>query len=210
MEMLESLESRRLLSASVSGRDLVIRGTEARDVINVWVNRANTRYVVTINGSEQSFPIRDVREIDIYALRGDDRVSVHASVRIPADIEGGSGNDWLSGGSGSDDIDGGPGRDTIFGNAGDDDLDAGSGNDVIFGNDGKDDLEGGRGNDRLDGGDGDDTLDGGVGFDTIISGAGRDLFSDDDDRREFIDYVANFDRIEDDEDDESNGRVILS
>lgn len=210
MEMLESLESRRLLSASVSGRDLVIRGTEVRDVINVWVNRANTRYVVSLNGNEQSFPTRGVRDIDIYALGGNDRVSVHASVRIPADIEGGSGNDWLAGGSGNDDIDGGPGRDTIFGNAGDDDLDGGSGNDVIFGNDGNDDLEGGRGNDRLDGGDGDDTLDGGAGFDTIIGGAGRDLFSDDDDRREFIDYVANFDRIEDDEDDESNSRVILS
>lgn len=142
MSMFESMESRRLLSGSfISGNELHVEGTTGADTIEVWVNKAGSRVISRVNGEEASFRLKSIREIEISAFAGDDRVEVFSNVTLPTEIEGGSGRDWLSGGSGADDIDGNAGNDTIFGNAGRDELDGGSGADRISGGAGVDEFD---------------------------------------------------------------------
>ena len=62
-------------------------------------------------------------------------------------INGGFGNDTLTGTDGNDTINGGLGRDTLYGGAGNDTLNGGLGNDTLFGGIGNDILYGGFGND---------------------------------------------------------------
>jgi Ca2+-binding RTX toxin-like protein len=99
-------------------------------------------------------------------------------------INGGNGNDTLSGndgidridgGNGNDVIDGGPDADQLFGGAGDDTISGGTGVDVLFGDDGNDSLSGGAGQDQLWGGAGNDTLNGGGGADWLRGEEDDDL-----------------------------------
>ncbi|ANC92648.1 DUF4347 domain-containing protein [Azospirillum humicireducens] len=64
-------------------------------------------------------------------------------------------------------IDGGAGNDNLTGNALSDTLLGGEGNDVLYGAGGDDQLQGGAGNDTLEGGAGADLLSGGAGIDTV-------------------------------------------
>ena len=75
-----------------------------------------------------------------------------------ATINGGTGNDSLTGLAESDSITGNAGNDTLLGLGGSDLIFGGEGNDSLFGGIGNDLLEGGAGNDNIDGGDGIDTL----------------------------------------------------
>ena len=69
-----------------------------------------------------------------------------------ADLNGGGGNDTLSGGQGIDHLQGGSGNDSISAGDGDDLIDGGSGNDVIAGNEGNNHIDGGPGDDWIEGG----------------------------------------------------------
>jgi len=101
---------------------------------------------------------------------------------IDADVEGidgGDGDDyltgndqrnWLNGNGGNDVITGGAGGDFIRGGAGGDWLDGGDGADLLQGDEGGDFLFGGPANDDLYGGDGWDSLSGGVGTDRCDPG----------------------------------------
>ncbi len=73
----------------------------------------------------------------------------------------------LYGGTGDDEIDGGDGSDSLAGQAG---------NDTLFGGNGDDHLGGGTGNDTLSGWEGDDALAGRYGADTLTGGGGGDRF----------------------------------
>jgi serralysin len=73
-------------------------------------------------------------------------------------------------------VDGGSGNDTITGTDFADDLRGNAGNDTLNGRDGNDTLTGGAGNDTLDGGASADTLNGGAGIDLMTGGAGADTF----------------------------------
>jgi hypothetical protein len=77
------------------------------------------------------------------------------------DVDGGGGQDWISGTQDNDVLSGGAGNDVIHGEGGDDRILGGGENDY---------LSGGDGNDTLSGGDGDDRLDGGFGSDVLIGG----------------------------------------
>ena len=121
-------------------------------------------------------------------------------------VDGGAGNDQLTGTWGNDRMIGGPGNDTLFddhgcnliqggggddvlvlghgsiqsvakGGWGDDTLISTMGSDRLFGNQGRDTLIGGSGNDRLGGGVGTDKLDGGDGNDILIGGRGKDVMT---------------------------------
>ena len=121
---------------------------------------------------------------------------------LPADFDGGSGNDRLNGsatgdlelrgGSDTDIIDGEGGNDVIDGDDGlastpdsRDILDGGTGEDNIEGEGGNDNLEGGdgsdirlngdAGSDTIQGNDGEDTIDGGADEDTVIAGPENDV-----------------------------------
>lgn len=112
-------------------------------------------------------------------------------------INGGAGDDTLTGGDGSDTVSYagaigpvhvilGDGCATEYDDQmnviGDDQLSyienvvGGDGNDTIDGNSDPNVLDGGAGNDEIYGGDGEDTLIGGAGDDTLIGGAGDDTF----------------------------------
>uniref|UniRef100_UPI0015D3D055 cadherin-like domain-containing protein n=1 Tax=Acinetobacter sp. YH12218 TaxID=2601152 RepID=UPI0015D3D055 len=92
-------------------------------------------------------------------------------------IDGGEGNDTISGSGGNDYLVGGEGNDILHGGAGNDYLLGGSGDDTLNGNDGNDTLLGGAGNDILNGGAGNDILDGGAGNDILNGGAGNDILT---------------------------------
>ena len=102
-------------------------------------------------------------------------------------LEGGSGDDVLTGDGRPNVLWGGPGRDTVRGLGGDDDLDGDAGADRLFGGAGDDALSGdsytsGLGRDLLDGGRGDDFLDLGAADDEVLS-VGGPSFREDPDRR---------------------------
>ncbi|NYT64580.1 heme peroxidase [Alcaligenaceae bacterium] len=92
-------------------------------------------------------------------------------------INGGSNDDVLTGGSGDDILRGGSGDDILHGGTGDDTLEGGSGDDVLYGGTGDDKLFGGSGDDKLSGGSGDDVLNGGSGDDVLFGGSGADILT---------------------------------
>lgn len=100
-----------------------------------------------------------------------------SSVRV---VNGGNGNDMLSGTSGRDELNGGNGNDILSGGNGNDTLNGNNGNDTLLGQISNDILNGGNGDDLLDGGQGQDTLNGGNGNDRFVlsPGAGSDTILD--------------------------------
>ncbi len=92
-------------------------------------------------------------------------------------LDGGSGSDILLGGAGDDTLDGGAGNDLLSGGNGDDALDGGAGDDLLLGGNGSDSLDGGTGDDLLLGGNGGDSLDGGTGDDLLLGGNGSDVLN---------------------------------
>ncbi len=90
-------------------------------------------------------------------------------------LVGGEGADVLNGGAGNDSADGGNGSDTMNGGAGNDSLLGGDGVDMIAGAAGRDSLNGGFGNDMLNGGTENDTLAGDFGDDLLNGDFGDDL-----------------------------------
>ncbi|MEM7312030.1 MAG: VCBS domain-containing protein, partial [Planctomycetota bacterium] len=150
--------------------ELIIIGTDGDDNITVIVD--NGQIVITSDTFPgATFDVGDVDIIDISAGDGDDNVTLTNSVQIPALIDGGDGNDNLSGGRGGDIILGGLGNDTIRGRRGSDILLGGDGVDTLRGNNGRDLLLGGDDADNLIGGNGDDLMLGGI---TIYDGGDFD------------------------------------
>ena len=149
---------------------------------------------------------------------GDDIFAPHSDIfpiRKTTLIDGGAGNDQITGTFGNDRILGGSGDDVLFDERGHNVLSGGSGNDTIslgyasdhsranggwghdtlissigsdrlFGNQGRDTLLGGSGNDRLAGGAGTDRLDGGDGNDILIGGRGKDVMTGGEDADMFV------------------------
>ncbi len=91
---------------------------------------------------------------------GGDREVVGSTVKVPATLRGGSGDDYLVAGGGND---------RLIGSAGNDTLIAGSGADRLFGGPGNDLLRAGRGPDLLNGGPGVDTCVTDSTHDTLVS-----------------------------------------
>ncbi len=128
---------------------------------------------------------------DFIGGAGDDYFSPHADMlpfRGVARINGGAGNDHLTGTLGTDRIKGGSGDDVIYdpdgtnkirGGFGDDIIEVGDGSDgsLLHGGSGNDTLISGRGSDTLKGGAGSDSLTGGYGDDTLMGNGGRDTLN---------------------------------
>lgn len=137
-KLIETLEPRRLLSASVSlaaGGALAVNGTSGNDVIRITLDATNPRQLdVIVNGNTKSFTASSVSSITVNAGSGNDDVEVlelNGPVNVPMTLLGGAGNDTLVGGSGNDYIDGSSGNDTIAGEAGTNILIGGSGTNRI-------------------------------------------------------------------------------
>jgi hypothetical protein len=110
---------------------------------------------------------------------GDGNDTLTNSGTITGNVLMGGDNDVFQGRNGSTVagmVDGGDGNDSLTGGDGGDVLLGGVGNDTVKGGAGGDELSGGEGHDLLNGGQGNDTLSGGAGNDTMLGGAGEDVF----------------------------------
>ncbi|AWZ18838.1 type I secretion target repeat protein [Roseovarius sp. TM1035] len=179
------------------GRDFIVEGTDAGDLITVDYTGDPGGDRVDANdaadGSQDDEIIAGAGNDTIDAGAGND--TVYGGIGDDS-IAGGSGNDTLLGEDGNDTITGGFGQDVVYGGAGDDVLSvaiSGVGdpqhlNDTLYGEDGNDQLFGSNNSQYLDGGDGNDTISGDSGInggwesasgssetDTLIGGAGNDL-----------------------------------
>jgi|GEM_PF-4336506 len=164
LPLIEGLETRRLLSASVGHLDhhgmLKINGTGKDDIITIRMDDHQADQMdADVNGKQSTFQASQVKRIRVSTSGGNDHVTIDSSISDPATLLGGNGNDSLTGGSGSDDLVGGAGDDTLVGGDGDDTLDGSVGDDSLSGENGDDNLSPGKGNDDVDGGSGDDHVD---------------------------------------------------
>jgi Ca2+-binding RTX toxin-like protein len=150
---------------------VVVTGTGTSDTIRV---SPSTGYVsVTVNFLTQTFET-GVTAVRVDAGAGDDRVDVRtdwdpgtgvppvtvllgsgadratAFGNIPVAVDGGTGDDLLTGAGGNDRLSGGDGNDVLTGNGGRDQLRGNAGNDTLFaaGDGATDFLDGGSGTDR--------------------------------------------------------------
>jgi Ca2+-binding RTX toxin-like protein len=200
--IIESLEGRRMLSIAVSAGVLNLVGTSGNDRYVIAQSGANLT-VQENGGAVRTFPLSSITRINARLDAGHDSFAMPATMRIPASVVGGIGNDTITVGAGNDSVEGQAGADSIVGNDGNDDLNAGyvdvsaavvttgmdvleggSGNDLLkaaltnavqaFGRAGNDTLRGGNADDGLFGGGGDDVLNGGAGNDFIAPGGQGD------------------------------------
>jgi Ca2+-binding RTX toxin-like protein len=139
---------------------LIVKGTPAADSIALRLE-AGDPAVVQVDFADDgsadfSFDRKRIQRIAVEARAGDDRVRIDESNGaftndIPTTIDGGDGNDTLSGGSGAETLIGGDGNDSIDGNGGSDLALLGAGDDTFVWDpgDGSDTIEGQDGNDTM-------------------------------------------------------------
>jgi hypothetical protein len=162
---LESLEPRRLLSASISSSGMLdVTGDSSSNTIIVSLLHGGANTIkVTDNGLTQIFSTSGITQIDVTGGSGKNLLELkeqNGGINIPALITGNGTADTLIGGSGADTLVCGSGNDSVV---------AGSGANVLEGGSGKDTLVGGRGDDVLNGGTGKSKIIGGAGSDTVVS-----------------------------------------
>lgn len=191
MRHIESVESRRLLAASINliEHTLVVRGAEFPantivvasndDGIHLDVSIDYTPEVGGPQNLSQQFVLADVALIKVRGGRRADSISVGTElhpVSINARVNGWSGNDTITTGGGNDRIAAGSGADLVNAGGGNDLIHGERGNDTLDGSDGNDSLWGGVGEDVVNGGAGDDVLGGLLGTNQLTGGDGADKF----------------------------------
>ena len=145
-------------AAGVDGNKLYVYGSPGDDVIAVasapdtavTVGGAPVGIVLGLqadSGAAASFAVPAGGVIVVVAGNGTNVVTVSGSV--PANVQGGTGRDFLRGGAGNDTLTGGDGADVLDGGAGDDTLDGGGDADWLVGGTGANVARGGGGDDHL-------------------------------------------------------------
>jgi len=114
----ERLESRALLTATITRGILAIRGTAGNDVIEVRRSADDASILQVIENGDVVFSreVSAVRQIRVDGGDGNDEITVSqdgGALVMPVIIRGGRGNDLLQGGGGLNRIDGGAGRDAF-------------------------------------------------------------------------------------------------
>jgi Ca2+-binding RTX toxin-like protein len=188
LPMIEGLEERKHLSATLKGGLLTVEGTKGNDVINVVRDKKKTQNVlVQINKKRTlAFKLRKINSILVNSGSGNDTVTLNEKrgALARATLNGGPGNDRLNSGKVNDRVDGGEGNDIIKDAGGNNTLIGGGGNDIIYGHNGDDHVDGGDGADQIaakggadfvEGGDGNDKLEGGEGDDWVYGDGGDDI-----------------------------------
>ena len=160
-----------------------------RDVGNIVMHIEAETLTLNALGGNDSVTVGNLTDVvELTAINllmgdGDDTVnaSAQANAAIALTIDGGAGNDNLTGSPNADAINGAAGNDTIVGLAGIDVVNGGDGDDTITGGPGNETQLGGAGNDTFiwNPGDGSDTLLGGAGTDTMVfnGSAGNEVFA---------------------------------
>jgi Ca2+-binding RTX toxin-like protein len=145
-----------------------VNGTSGDYLITIYQDETSSyaplkNLILNFNGNWEYFDASKVKSILIDSGNGND--SVEVSVNVPATINGGNGDDDLTG----------PNADALLnGEAGNDRITGGSANDTLLGGAGADSLNGGNGADVIDGESGNDTIVGLSGADTCFGGPGID------------------------------------
>jgi Ca2+-binding RTX toxin-like protein len=118
-----------------------IGGTSADDRILITHTAGGQRLQVTINGvvASDSIPLASVSQVRAWGRAGNDQIEL-IDLALMSMFHGGTGNDRLIGGAGSD---------LLFGGSGNDELTGGAGNDFLIGGDGADRIVGSAGHDIL-------------------------------------------------------------
>jgi hypothetical protein len=216
--MLQPLELRQFLSATLKSGVLLVQGTAGNDSISLGVlilpddpieqpfsasaapaaakpggDRGPSaglpmRLLVYLNDDVLTFDYYAVRRVRIYGAAGDDNI-FHKVPLIGAYLHGGAGNDIFQSSHPSG------AADTIIGGPGHDFLAGGVARDILRGGLGNDSLHGGAGRDALYGGDGDDLLSGNQDADALFGQAGRDTFASADAPTERRDFNRRRDRV---------------
>jgi len=155
---------------TITTSNKTVNGTGLGDVICI---NANNVTVEALGGNDTVIDNGENNTINL----GDGSDEYNGTNGDGATVEGGAGNDELTGTPGDDELSGGLGDDTLIGGAGDDTLVGGAGADALSGSAGVDNLSGETGNDSIDGGDGNDTIEGGAGDDSLIGGGNDDSIS---------------------------------
>ncbi len=166
---------------------LTVVGSDAGNTIVITRKARAVRVKVDGKRIRIGKPIkpRRLKEISVQGRGGNDTVRlVESAGRLPrANLNGGPGNDQLTGGSATTTLIGGPGSDRLTGGSGatamiggndDDVLVAGAGPATMDAGGGNDTAEGGSGSTTADLGPGDDTFHGGTGPVVVDGGVGRD------------------------------------
>lgn len=142
MSLIERLEGRRMLSASLEDGTLTVDGTNGNDSMMVFIDSKKNSYLdVKLNGVVQKFKLADVEDIRMFGLNGNDVMKIdqrNGKVTVPVGMDGGDGNDSLTAASGKAVLHGGNGDDTLQGSTSNDDLEGGPGTDRITGGKGRD------------------------------------------------------------------------
>ena len=175
--------------------DDILDGGAGTDVV---MESADVDFILTSSSLTGQGTDTVLRIETAYLIGGDSDNVIDISnftASYPPTLDGGAGNDQLTGSSFMDLLRGQDGNDTLNGGDGNDFLQAGTGDDQLNGADGNDGLSGGSGNDTLFGGLGDDIAYGGTGNDSIRGEAGGDTIfggadSDDVDGGADTDQVA--------------------
>ena len=177
----EKIESRRRLEISNG------RARKVDDLAGALVDGSGKRKRLQVSTSLAAKPLilaaGSVSDFRVLTVGGDDSVSGTKGLRLPMNVDVGSGNDtvvgsaandMLFGGEGSDLVRGGKGSDLVFGGGANDLVMGGRGADTLMGEEGDDLIAGKRGQDMLCGGPGADVLRGGRGADTLSGGFSGD------------------------------------
>ncbi|MBU6338395.1 MAG: hypothetical protein KGQ36_00255 [Rickettsiales bacterium] len=170
-------------------------GTSGDDAL--FAERSDIKYVINAGSGNDNLAVGNNSDVVADMGAGDDFVSIDYSYAGSANINGGDGNDtiygyqsitsvtidggngddYISGGEANDTLSGGAGNDTIYSNGGNDIIDGGAGVDDIHGEDGNDIINAGSGNDIIYGDAGDDNINGGDGNDAIYGGGGNNILT---------------------------------
>ena len=182
--LFESLDPRVLLSAAeLVGSRLEITGTAGDDVIIVHLNKRFINLLtVAYNGDQIAhYALSAVTQVSVDGGDGNDVIWIDSSLdpmSYATTLNGGAGDDVITGGGGVDLIDAGDGNDKVYGNGGNDVVNAGVGRDSVWGGIGNDNLTGAAGNDKLNGEAGNDVLVGDKGNDGMNGSDGDDVVYD--------------------------------
>src|SRR4051812_48919328 len=115
MQPIEMLEPRRMLSASLDGKTLMIVGTSGKDVFDVTLSGDNKMVFVDqhLGAPPVSFTAASFSAISVDLGAGDDAIHIAPDLKTPATISGGRGRDTFQTGTGDDYVDGGTEEDTV-------------------------------------------------------------------------------------------------
>jgi uncharacterized delta-60 repeat protein len=121
---------------------LVVTGTSGNDSIGFNPN-SNTGLIDAAVNNLPTGTFAPTGRLVAYGLGGDDNLQVAGSIKLPAWLYGGDGNDRLNGGNGPNVLLGGNGNDVLLGGTNRDVMIGGAGADQLVGNGGDDLMIGG-------------------------------------------------------------------